>query len=256
MVVHDGDNEKSKERCGIREIDYMHKWRTIKSQYPGNPHACNILSKMGMDVESDLSPEARKEMSRKISESLRKKYAAHVDAWAFHQVYHVAPAQGLTRREMAAKLGTTHGYLAVCAKRHMKSSGIKKPPINLVRVKNVRAKRFTDEQEDRMHDLNYNHGVSIPTLAREFECSIGTVAHSLRRSMDRRGIPFENRAKKALTDRQEDFAFDQVYGHGKTKTAMAKKYGVKRGVIDCAFARVAERRGIDLADLPDLRLTS
>ena len=33
---------------------------------------------------------------------------------------------------------------------------------------------------------------------------------------------------------------------------MGKKYGVTRGVIDGAFIRVAERRGIDLADLPEL----
>ena len=43
----------------------MRKWRTIRSEYPDNPHACNILSRLGMDVNSlDLTPEARKETAR------------------------------------------------------------------------------------------------------------------------------------------------------------------------------------------------
>ena len=242
MVVHDGDNDSSKEKCRRREIKCMHRWRTIRSQYPDNPHASNIVSKMGMHIYEDLPKEKQAETRRKISNSNCKKFSSHMDAWVFRQV-HVLNLSHSRVIEMIGG-GKTDGYIKYCAKRHLREYPSAEneipPPSNQA--------TFTPEQEDRIYDQNYNQGVRIRELASEHQCSYGAIMNAARRSMRRNGIEFKSRRPKKLTPDQVEYVFEQVCIMGERKCALRKKFNVAQGPIDNAIMNVAKRRGIDLPD--------
>ena len=241
MVVYHGSDRSS--ICRDREVADMHKWKTIRHIHANNPYACNVISSTGMNILHDLPLERRKEIRWKQSNPMKKhrekKYHSHVDAWVYYQLLSV----GVTRNELALKVGKSPSFIYKCMHRHAKNNNMKKPNLNSRR-------KFTEKQEDEIYDLNYNKRISIPKLAEDFKTDTKTIQRCMKRSMERNKIKFVSRII-SLNYEQEKIAYEQIYTHGKTKRQVAKDMMVGMAALESGIKRYAKRNKIE--NIPSLR---